>query len=200
MKLFKITLITTLFMLFTGCGPKVSTSKTTNIDLSKYETFSYLPNGNFDDPSMGYDDSSVGEVVINEVNKSMKNLGYELDRNQPDLLVLIGTKTDTDVEREASPVYATYPNYYGTTYSVGTYYDPYYYRGYTTYNDIIGYDIDYNRYESGTLMLSLVDRKTKELVWRGTASNFVGGQRDAQAISDFVDDLFAEYPVDESEM
>lgn len=177
-----------------SCGPKVTTTKTSNVDLSKYETFSYLPNGNFDDPSKGYDDPFVGETVIDEVNQSMKKLGYEMDRNQPDLLVLLATKTDTEIEKEADPVYAAYPNYYATNYPVGTYYDPYYYYGYNAYNNLVGYEVDYDTYETGTLMLSLVDRETREVVWRGTASNFVGGERDAKAISAFVDDLFAEYP------
>lgn len=200
MKLSIITTIGLVMTLLLGCGPKVTTTKTSEVDLSKYETFSYLPNGNFEDPSKGYDDPSVGEVVINEVNESMKNLGYEIDRDQPDLLVLIGTKTDTDIQTETDPIYATYPNYYSAAYPVGLYYDPYYYRGYNMYNNLIGYDIDYDTYESGTLMLSLVDRKTRNVVWRGTASNFVGGERDAEAISDFVDDLFAEYPTKSGNM
>lgn len=182
------------FALLAACGPKVTTSKTSDADLSKYETFSYLPNGNFEDPSKGYDDPNVGETVINEVNASMKELGYDIERNQPDLLVLIGTKTDTDVEKVSDPVYATYPNNYGAGYPVGSYYNSYYYRGYSGYNDVVGYDTDYERIESGTLMLSLVDRETRNVIWRGTASNFVGGERDAAAISDFVDDLFDEFP------
>ena len=177
-----------------SCGPKVTTTKMTDKDLDNYETFAYLPNGNFDDPSKGYDDPNVGKSVVNEVNAKMKDLGYELERNEPDLLVLLATKTDTDVEREMDPVYATYPSYYNTTYPVGPYYDPYYYYGYTGYSDLVGYDVDYERYETGTLLLSLVDRKTREVIWRGTASNFVGGQRTSQAISDFVDDIFAEFP------
>lgn len=181
-------------MLLVGCGPKVTTTKTSNVDLDKYETFAYLPNGNFEDPSKGYDDPSVGQAVIEKVNQGMKNLGYEMDRNQPDLLVLLATKTNTEIEKETDPVYAAYPNYYGTTYPVGTYYNPYYYYGYNSYNKLVGYDVDYDTYETGTLLLSLVDRKTREVVWRGTASNFVGGRKNVKAISDFVDDLFAEYP------
>ncbi len=186
--------------LVSSCGPKVTTTKTSDVDLSQYETFAYLPNGNFEDPSKGYEDSNVGEAVINDVNQSMKELGYDLERNQPDLLVLIGTKTETDVEKETEPVYATYPNYYGVGYRVGTYYDPYYYYGYNAYNKVVGYNVDYDKIQSGTLMLSLVDRKTNNVVWRGTASNFIGGERDSQAISDFVDDLFAEFPANANSM
>ncbi|MGB7393747.1 MAG: DUF4136 domain-containing protein [Pricia sp.] len=200
MKTFKNTLLGLFAITFLiSCGPKVTTSKPSDVDLTKYETFAYLPNGNFEDPNKGYDDPSIGEAVINEVNNSMKELGYELERDQPDLLLLMGTKTDTDVEKTTDPVYATYPNYYGTGYRVGTYYDPYYYRGYNAYNNIVGYDTDYERTETGTLMLSLVDRETRNVVWRGTASNFVGGERNTQAISDFVDDLFAEYPAEKND-
>lgn len=198
-KIGKIVASVFALIVLVSCGPKVTTTKTTDANLTEYKTFAYLPNGNFEDPSKGYDDQSVGESVLNEVNSSMKDLGYEMERNQPDLLVLIGTKTDTEVERETEPVYATYPNYYGTTYPVGSYYGPYYYNGYNSYNRVVGYETDYDKYETGTLMLSLVDRKTRNVVWRGTASNFVGGERNAQAISDFVDDLFAEYPTTDTQ-
>ncbi|MGC1514547.1 MAG: DUF4136 domain-containing protein [Maribacter sp.] len=181
-------------LLFMSCGPKVSTTKTANVDLKTYKTFAYLPNGNFDNPDMGYSDESVGEVVINEVNGQMKALGYTLNKNQPDLLVLLNTKTNRETEVYKDPVYATYPRYYATTYPVSAYYAPYSYNGYSSYTELVGYDRDYETYEEGTLLLSLVDRKTKNVVWKGNATDFIGGQKDSNAIAAFVDDIFEEFP------
>lgn len=178
-----------------ACGPRVNTTKTTNKDLSNYKTFAYLPNSNFDDLDKGYDNTDVGMAVIESVNTNMQQLGYNLDRNKPDLLVLLSTSTDTETNVTKEPVYATYPNYYGRTYGVSPYYQNYYYNGYSGYNRLIGYDTDVNTYEEGTLRLSLVDSKTKNVVWKGTASNSIySSQNDSKAIAKFVDDMFANFP------
>ncbi|MGB3142884.1 MAG: DUF4136 domain-containing protein [Maribacter sp.] len=192
LKLVPIIIITSI--LFMSCGPKVTTTKTASVDLTKYDTFAYLPNGNFDDPNMGYTDETVGETVINEVNAQMKNMGYSINKNAPDLLVLLGTKTNKETETYKEPVYATYPNFYASNYRVSNYYQPYYYNGYSGYNQLIGYDRDYETFQEGTLFLSLVDRKSRNVVWKGTASDFIGGQKDSKAIATFVDDIFENYP------
>ena len=192
LKVVSVFLMTSI--LFTSCGPKVSTTKTASVDLASYDTFAYLPNGNFDDPNMGYTDENVGESVINEVNAQMKDLGYSVDKNAPDLLVLLGTKTNQETESYKDPVYATYPRYYASNYRVGTYYQPYYYNGYAGYTELVGYDRDYETFEEGTLFLTLVDRKSRNVVWKGTASDFIGGQKDSKAIATFVDDIFDNYP------
>ncbi len=179
---------------FFACGPMVSTTKITSKDLSNYETFAYLPNGNFDEIE-GYNDNTVGAAVISRVNENMKDLGYELDRDEPDLLVLIGTQTDKEQTRVKEPVYATYPTYYTTNYRVGNLYEPYYYYGYADYNQLVGYDVDYDTYKEGTLMLSVVDRETKNVLWKASANNFIAkGQSNSRAIAKYVDDIFAKYP------
>jgi hypothetical protein len=67
-----------------------------------------------------------------------------------------------------------------------------YYNGYSNYNQLIGYDRDLNTYKEGTLRLSLVDSKTKNIVWKGTASNSIyKSQNESKAIAKFVDDMFA---------
>jgi hypothetical protein len=60
---------------------------------------------------------------------------------------------------------------------------------------LIGYDTDVNTYKEGTLRLSLVDSETKNIVWKGTASNSIyKSQNESKAIAKFVDDMFAKYP------
>jgi hypothetical protein len=179
----------------TACGPVVNTTKTTSNDLSIYKTFAYLPNSNFEDLDKGYGNNNIGTTVIESVNTNMQKLGYTLDRTNPDLLVLLSTSTDLDTNVTKEPVYATYPNYYGRSYGVSPYYQNYYYNGYSVYNQLIGYDTDVNTYKEGTLRLSLVDSETKNIVWKGTASNSIyKSQNESKAIAKFVDDMFAKYP------
>jgi hypothetical protein len=178
-----------------ACGPAVYTTKTAGNDLSVYKTFAYLPNSNFDDLDKGYDNNNIGTTVIENVNTNMQQLGYTLDRTKPDLLVLLSTSTDLDTNITKEPVYATFPNYYGRSYGVSPYYQNYYYNGYSTYNRLIGYDTDVNTYKEGTLRLSLVDSETKNIVWKGTASNSIyKSQNESKAIAKFVDNMFAKYP------
>ena len=124
----------------------------------------------------------------------MQQLGYTLDRTKPDLLVLLSTSTDLDTNVTKEPVYTTYPNYYGRSYVVSPYYQNYYYNGYSDYNRLIGYDTDVNTYKEGTLRLSLVDSETKNIVWKGTASNSIyKSENESKAIAKFVDDMFAKF-------
>jgi len=178
-----------------ACGPRVTTVKTSDKDLDNYQTFAYLPNSNFDDLEKFDNDESVGKSVLNHVNRKMEMEGYKMDRSNPDLLVLINTTTDIDRTVTTEPVYATYPGYYNTGYRVSPYYSNYYYYNYNNYNDIIGYETDVNRYKEGTLVFRLVDSKSKEVIWKATATDFISKENSSQAISEYVDDLFEEFPV-----
>jgi hypothetical protein len=178
-----------------ACGPKVNTTKTTSNDLRIYKTFAYLPNSNFEDLDKGYGNDNIGTTVIESVNTNMQQLGYTLDRTNPDLLVLLSTSTDLNANVTKEPVYATYPNHYARVYGVSPYYQNYYYNGYSGYNRLIGYDTNINTYKEGTLRLSLVDSKTKNIVWKGTASNSIyKSQNESKAIAKFVDNMFAKFP------
>jgi hypothetical protein len=184
-----------IILSLTACGPVINTTKTTSNDLSIYKTFAYLPNSNFEDLNKGYGNNNIGTAVVESVNTNMQLLGYTLDRTNPDLLVLLSTSTDLDTNVTKEPVYATYPNYYGRSYGVSPYYQNYYYSGYSGYNQLIGYETDVNTYKEGTLRLSLVDSETKNIVWKGTASNNIyKSQNESKPIAKFVDDMFAKYP------
>jgi len=177
-----------------SCGPRVTTNKLSEKDLSTYETFAYLPNSNFDDLEKFENDEDVGASIIQNVNRNMKKQGYELERNNPDLLVLLNTSTDIEKTVSNEPIYARYPNYYGTAYTVSPYYQNNYYYDYGGYDNIIGYETNLNRYQEGSLILTLVGSKSKNIVWEGVASDLIFRQNESRAIAKFVDDMFDEFP------
>ena len=188
-------LLLTVIISFLACGPKVTTDKMGRADLSSYDTFAYLPNSNFDAYEKFETDNNVGMSVIESVNQNMKNQGYSLDRSSPDLLVLLTTSTDMEKTITADPVYATYPAYYNRSYAVSPYYQNYYYNNYYDYTELVGYNTNLNRYKEGMLVLRLVDTETKQVVWEGKASDQIFRQNESMAISEFVDDMFDEFPV-----
>ena len=194
MKTFKLTFVTLILISVIGCGPKVNTTKTSNVDLSKYETFAYLPNANAEVEDKRYNDENINTLVVETVKSQMMGEGYTLDRDNPDLLVLISTKLDSETRTKTEAVYSTYP-YTNRINRVGPYYNNYYYRGYNTYTGVVGYDTDTYSYKEGTLIIDLVDRKTKETVWKGIASDNIYEQATDTEIRKMVDDIFKEYPL-----
>lgn len=175
------------------CGPTLTTTKMTEKDLGNYDSFAYLPNTNFEVPKdMAGQKDKVAKSVIKAMNKNMKQLGYTLDRDNPDLLVLLTTKFDKEQMRDVDAVYATYP--YITAYPVSPYYEPYYYNGYSNYGEFVGYDVDYSDYTVGTLIVDIIDRKTKKRIWTGTAEEAIYQYDTSAKITEYVNDIFDKYP------
>ena len=191
MKALKTMLIFSILILLFSCGPRVRTVNPDSTNLSNYNSFAYLPNTNAEVER--YNDENVNQAIVEAVRTNLMQEGFELDRDNPDLLVLINTATDMEVAATADPVYATYPYTAGLT-TVAPYYDPYYYYGYGTFNNFVGYDLDTYDYKEGALVIHLIDRQTKKTVWKGIATNNVYDQSSSETVKRMVDDIFARFP------
>lgn len=199
MKYLKIITLFVISILFVSCGPRVRTERPVDRDLSQYQTFAYLPNANVDVEGRGYSDENVNRMIVDAINRNMREAGYTLDRDNPDLLVLVRVNTRLGQERRTEPVYSYYP-YRGPVGTVNPVYDPYYYRGYRTWmggGGIIGYTTDTSLYEEGTVIIDVVDRETRETVWKGTLSQDIFGQGTTEAVTEMVDEVFDEYPLNQ---
>lgn len=187
-----------LFMLsalLVSCGPQVTTAQPTEADLSKYETFAYLPNADVEMQNSDLDQNEVNQRIVETVNAQMENLGYDLNRDNPDLLVLISVKKDQETETDTDPVYATYPyGSYGVS-TVSPYYNNYYYNDFYNYGNVVGYDTDTYQYTEGTLIISLIERSTKNTVWKGMTSDAIYSGSTTDEIVELVDNIFNEYPI-----
>ena len=193
MKNFKLLFLVLFSAAIASCGSAVKTVNPNNTDLSKYSTFAYLPNSNVEISGKNYNDEKVNTMVVEAINENMREAGYTLDRTNPDLLVLISTKTNIETTMDRDPVYATYPYTYGVS-TISPYYNPYYYAGYPTYTTIVGYDTDTYRYKEGTTVIDLVDRKTKKTVWKGVTSQDIYNTNSA-SVTTMVNRIFEKYPL-----
>ncbi len=193
MKNFKRSLLILLSIIAVGCGSAVKTVNPNDTDLSKYSTYAYLPNSNVEIQGKNYNDERANSMVIDAINENMQEAGYTLDRNNPDLLVLISTKTNLETTMERDPIYATYPYTYGVS-TISPYYNPYYFAGYPTYTTIVGYDTDTYRYKEGTTIIDLVDRKSKKTVWKGITSQDLYNS-EATSVTTMVNRIFEKYPL-----
>ena len=108
--------------------------------------------------------------------------GYAVDINNPDLLINFHLKTE-EKTRTSPPVY--YGGYYG--YRSGVYMG---WPGYVEPGHI-------DTYTEGTLSIDLVNRRTNQMVWEGTAVARVTDTSMAntdQAVREAVGAIFAQYP------
>ncbi len=183
-----------LFVSFTACGPAVSTIKQDGVDLGKFNTFAYLPNTDIAVPKKNETDADVNELVIKTINANLQDAGYTINRNNPDLLVLVSTKIDFDSETIPNTTYASYP-YTTRATAVSTYYGDYYYAGFADYGGITGYNTDSYSYKEGTVVVDIVDRKTKKNVWKGASSESLYDENQADAIANLVNEIFKKYPL-----
>ncbi|WP_157974508.1 DUF4136 domain-containing protein [Lewinella sp. IMCC34183] len=195
MKFLTPLLLLAVSLFLVSCGPQVTTAQPTDADLSKYKTFAYLPNADIEMTDANMDQEAINSRIIETVNTQMQQEGYRLNRDNPDLLVLISVKKDQETATDTDPVYATYP--YGT-YGVNTvspYYNNYYYNDFYNYGGVVGYDTDTYNYTEGTLIISLVDRNSKNTVWKGMTSEAIYSGSTTEEIIGLVDDIFDEYPI-----
>lgn len=199
MKIFKSFGILIMILSFLGCGgtSNVQTAKTTDRDLSTYDSFAYLPNSSAEISGTNYNDEQVNTAIIETINMNMQEAGYNLNRENPDLLVLVSTKTELETETTTQPMYARYPYGGATARTVSPFYNNYYYSGFNRVNNIVGYDTDTYQYEEGTLVINLVDRETQETVWKGVASENIYNQSTTGAIQELVNDIFEQYPLNQ---
>lgn len=177
-----------------SCGPAVATIKTTDDNLNKYKSFSYLPNAGLEMPDANTNDG-VNRMVLQTINDNMIDAGYQIDRDEPDLLVLVSTKINEETETTKEPIYATYGSYNRKGLNVNSYYNNYYYNGYRTYNRVVGYDTDTYNYKEGTLIIQLVDRDSNQTIWKGVSTTSIYDSGSVNAMTNLVNAIFEEYPL-----
>lgn len=179
-------------LLVTSCGPKVDADKKVARSLSSYSSYAFLPNQDTIQTS-NYDNARVNEIVIDEIRTSMQEKNYRLDRNQPDLLVYYHLMLDEEMAVNANPVYTNY-SYYRPGHYVGPYYRNYTYNNYFTVPRIVGSNVQQIPYKEGTLVIDLIDRRTNEIVWRGSAEDVIERNNLEAELRSYVDAIFERLP------
>lgn len=152
-------------LVITACGPtvKVTSDYDRSATFANYRTFAlYDPAG-----QQGSVSQLNRERIENAVGAQMVAKGYAQtnDTSTADLLVNILTVT-----KEGKSVSAN-TDYYG----YGGFYRPYYWGGgmgmassNTTFN--------VDKYIDGSLIVDVVDRQTRRLLWQGTGNSEIDGQ------------------------
>ncbi len=177
-----------------GCyaQTQVHSDKLKDVDLSKYESYAWLPSPDTGSSAI-YDNDILQTNLMGEIDEQMAMRGYTHDNDNPDLLVLMRVmfERETDVYRD--PIYSSYNYVYPGLHVVAGY--PYYYRSYNGYGYIQGYDIDTVKYTEGTVVVDIIESGTKRLLWRGWSDRLINAANYKSNLRNDIDRIFEEYPV-----
>ncbi|MBT8341745.1 MAG: DUF4136 domain-containing protein [Desulfatitalea sp.] len=116
----------------------------TKADLSKYKTYNWMPSDN----DAGVTDLTTRRIKA-AVDRELKAKAYEMTENNPDFLVATHVKTKEKLR-------VTDWGYTG---------------GFHYWS--IGGGVDVRQTEEGSIIIDLVDAKSKNLFWRGMATSTV---------------------------
>jgi hypothetical protein len=162
--------ICTLFIatLFTSCSNKDYPTETAlNIDFSKYKTYAFLPTDDTFYTRLVNKDTlehTLARVAIQELTKK----GYTMSKENPDCyfkyrLVLNRTY---DVNQQSEMVYqpGTYTPAFDNQARI-------YYFSSDNRPEVYAGKMEIKNMREGTLVIDMIDSKTKEVIWRSTHSS-----------------------------
>jgi hypothetical protein len=136
-------------------------------NLGSYHTFAWMPPENKSTNAINND---VADAKIKDATtSSLVSKGLRLSQRNPDLIVTYTLKVGRGARTEYySPYYGTgfYPGGYG--YGYGWSYRPYYYAYGSPFTYYGGPTYaEKEHYKEGTLIIDLVDTRTRRIIWRG---------------------------------
>lgn len=179
-------------LLTTACSPGVNTREASDVDFGSFDSYAYLPSGD----STEYH-TILEERVTREVSQEMETRGYELDNQNPDLLVLVKTMFEEEERLEREPLYTSY-NYYTPGFYTAGATNPIYYQNYAGIPQITAYGgaIREIEYTEGTFVVDVINASTNQIIWRGWSETPVDRGNLDESIRSYIDNIFEEYPAE----
>lgn len=183
-----------VLLLATGCASVgVQSDYARDANLSKYKTYAWMPAPD----SVTNTNLALRASLMKEIDEEMSQRGYTRDTANPDVVLVLHTMMETETEVIETPIYSTYRYYRPGLYS-GFYYDPYYgyyWPGYVSVPEVIGYDIETVRYKEGSVVVDMIETKNNHIVWRGWTDEALKSKLEDDA-DDLMDKLFErKFPV-----
>lgn len=186
----KLLTILGLFIIL-SCASNIKTEKFTESSFSNFKTFAYLPNTSFNSDEFNKDsDNSVEESLISMMNAKMIEKGFSVNKDNPDLLILLTTSNQfTSIENNQDGtstkknVGSGSPNFASVSST-----------GYKRYFSRSSASDDSEPYQQGTLVVEVFNTKSKELLWVGIAKDFKSHISDQTLNKRMVDEIFEEFP------
>jgi hypothetical protein len=196
MKTHNLFYLLAIIFAFSACGTAKYYQQTAeNVNFNEYKTYAFLPPSDTSEFSV-YNSGIVQEETVQNIKEQMNARGYELDAEDPDLLVLPHFLFERRTETVYDPVYPTY-DYWFPGFYVNPWY-VYYYPGYTAIPRIDGAGMREVNYTEGTIVIDIVEnRDGHKLIWRGWSEDRINPNTFTREIDTYINQIFEKFPIDE---
>ena len=166
-----------------GCasGPDIRADYDKSADFGKYRTYGFVAQAGTDS---GDFKSLSTQLLQNAASREMEARGYRR-ADDPDLLINFKGKLEEKVDVESTPA-----PYYGPGWGYGGWYG-------APYGGWGGTEVTTRRYNVGTLVIDVVDRDKRQVVFQGAISGVVTKemqQNREASINRAVEGIFMQYP------
>jgi hypothetical protein len=166
MRLGRIFIVVALSATLFGCsGLTIRSDFDPTADFSNYRTWDWMPGTAEAESSDPVRDNAI---LRGRIQTAIANIlidrGYKLNMDNPDFLVAYHVAFEEKIDLEVVN------NYYGYPYA-GSY-------AATWGPAIYGQEVQQRSWDQGTLLLDILDGKTRQLVWRGSAQAEVYPEQD----------------------
>ena len=166
-----------------GCasGPDIRADYDKSADFGKYRTYGFVTQAGTD---TGDFRSLSTQMLQNAAARQMEQRGYTRAEN-PDLVINFKGKLEEKVDVESTPA-----PYYGPGWGYGGWYG-------APYGGWGGTEVTTRRYNVGTLVMDVVDREKRQVVYQGGVEGVVTRemmQNREASINAAVGHIFSKYP------
>jgi hypothetical protein len=170
-------------VMLVGCasGPDIRADYDKAADFGKYRTYGFVAQAGTD---TGDFKSLSTQILQNAAARQMESRGYTRSDN-PDLVVNFKGKLEEKVDVDSTPA-----PYYGPGWGYGGWYG-------APYGGWGGTQVTTRRYNVGTLVMDVVDREKRQVVFQGGVEGVVtkeAMQNREAAINRAVEYIFSKYP------
>jgi hypothetical protein len=162
-------------------GPDIRADYDKAADFGKYRTYGFVASAGTDTADAR---SLVTQTLQNAAAREMEARGYQRSEN-PDLAINFTGKLEEKVDVQSTPA-----PYYGPGWGYGGWYG-------APYGGWGGTEVTTRRYNVGTIIMDVVDRERRQVVFQGGISDVVTKEMRANreaTLSNAVAGIFSKYP------
>ena len=162
-------------------GPEIRTDYDRSADFGKYRTYGFVANAGTDTADAR---SLLTQTLQNAAAREMEARGYQRSEN-PDLAINFTGKLEEKVDVQSTPA-----PYYGPGWGYGGWYG-------APYGGWGGTEVTTRRYNVGTIIMDVVDRERRQVVFQGGISDVVTKKMRANreaTLTNAVAGIFSKYP------
>jgi len=166
-----------------------------NVNFDQYKTYAFLPDVDTAEFA-AYNSGIVQENTVKYIREEMDQRGFELDAENPDLLILPHFMFKRKYKTVYTPTNATY-DYWTPGFYVNPWFG-YYYPGYVGVGRIDGEGMKEIEYTEGSMVIDVIENKVgHRLLWRGWSTARINPNTFTHDVRYYINGIFEKFPVEE---